>query len=73
MDSTLPQMPSIDFDRLDPIALEETLAYLKQHPEPPAEDVALFASYQGFSGLMDNAVGEMDWMAEPLQGGGQSR
>ena len=66
-------MQSFDFDRLDPIALEETLAYLKQHPEPPAEDVALFASYQGFTGLMDDAVAEMDWLAEPLQDGGQSR
>ena len=69
----MPQMPSFEFDRLDPVALEETLAYLKQHPEPPAEDVALFGSYQGLTGLMDDAVGEMDWMAESLQDGGQSR
>jgi hypothetical protein len=71
MDPTLPQMQSFDFDRLDPIALEDTLAYLRQHPEPPADDVALFGSYQG---LLDDAVAEKDWMAEPFQNlGGQSR
>ncbi len=73
MDLTLPQMPSIDFDRLDPIAVGQTLAYLRQHPEPPAEDVALCGSYQDFTGLMDDAVGEMDWMAESPQDGYQSR
>jgi hypothetical protein len=71
MDSTLPQMQSFDFDRLDPIALEDTLAYLRQHPEPPAEDIALFASYQS---LLDDEVAERGWMADPLQDlGGQSR
>jgi hypothetical protein len=71
MDSTLPQMQSFDFDGLDPIALEDTLAYLRQHPEPPAEDVALFDDYQG---LLEDAVGERDWMAWPLEEmGGQSR
>lgn len=69
MDSTLPQMQSFDFDRLDPIALEDTLAYLRQHPEPPVEDIALFSGYQD---LLDDAVAERDWMAEPLQDGGQS-
>jgi hypothetical protein len=68
MDSTLPQMQSFDFDRLDPIALEDTLAYLRQYPEPPAEHVALFGGYQG---MLDDAVGEQDWMAETLQDGGQ--
>ena len=71
MDSTLPQMQSFDFDRLDPIALEDTLAYLRQHPEPTAEDIALCGSYQG---MLDDAVAERDWMAEPSQDmGGQSR
>jgi hypothetical protein len=71
MDPTLPQMQSFDFDRLDPIALEDTLAYLRQHPEPPAEDIALFGGYQG---LLADAVSERDWMAEPPQDiGGQSR
>ena len=67
MDPTLPQMPSFDFDRLDPIALEETLAYLRQHPEPLAEDVI------GFRAMLDDAVGEMDWMAETRQEMGESR
>jgi hypothetical protein len=60
-------MRSFGFDRLDPIALEDTLAYLRQHPEPPAEDVALFDGYQG---LLEDR-GEM---AGPLEDmGGQSR
>jgi len=71
MDPTLSQMQSFDFDRLDPIALEDTLAYLRQHPDPPAEDVALLG---GFQGLLADAVGEQDWMAEPFQEmGGQLR
>jgi hypothetical protein len=71
MDSTLPQTQSFDFDRLDPVALEDTLAYLRQHPEPPAEDVAIFGDYQG---LLEDAVGGRDWMAGPLEDmGGQSR
>jgi len=71
MDSTLPQMQSFDFDRLDPIALEDTLAYLRQHPEPPAEDVALFDDYQG---LLEDAIEEVDWMDGPLEDmGDQSR
>lgn len=67
MDPTLPQVPSFDFDRLDPIALEETLAYLRQHPEPLAEDVISFRA------MLDDAVGEMDWMAETRQEMGESR
>jgi hypothetical protein len=64
-------MQSFDFDRLDPIALEDTLAYLRQHPEPPAEDVALFDDYHG---LLEVRVGERDGMAGPLEDmGGQSR
>jgi hypothetical protein len=64
-------MKSFDFDRLDPIALEDTLAYLRQHPEPPAEDVALFDDCQG---LLEDAVGERDWMVGPLEDmGSQSR
>ena len=51
MDSTLPQMQSFDFDRLDPIALEQTLAYLKAHPEP-----------EDFQAMMDDAVAEKDWL-----------
>jgi hypothetical protein len=70
MDSTLPQMRSFGFDRLDPIALEDTLAYLRQHPEPPTEDIALFGGYQE---MFDDAVAEGDWMAGPLQDDGQSR
>jgi hypothetical protein len=53
MDSTLPQMQSFDFDRLDPIALEQTLAYLKAHPEP-----------EDFQALMDDAVAEKDWLGD---------
>jgi hypothetical protein len=70
MDSALPQMQSVDFDMLDPIALGDTLAYLRQHPEPPAEDIVLCCSYQG---LLDDAVAEKDWMAETLQEMGESR
>jgi hypothetical protein len=74
-DRKFPQMQSFDFNRLDPIALEATLAYLRQHPEPPAEDVAVFGGYQG---MLDEVVQEKDWMAEPWDGeiqdvGGQSR
>ncbi|KAN0102219.1 hypothetical protein V8E51_012729 [Hyaloscypha variabilis] len=58
-------MQSFDFDRLDPIALEATLAYLRQHPEPPAEDVAVFGGYQG---MLDEVVQEKDWMAEQWEG-----
>ena len=57
MDPTLPQVPSFDFDRLDPIALEETLAYLRQHPEPLAEDII------SCQALMADATMDMDWMA----------
>lgn len=70
MDHALPQMQSFDFDRLDPIALEDTLAYLRQHPEPPAEDIALFAD-GGYQGLVDDAVGDWDWMA--VSGASESR
>jgi hypothetical protein len=51
MDPSLPQMETFDFDRLDPIALEQTLAYLKAHPEP-----------EDFQALMDDAVAERDWL-----------
>jgi hypothetical protein len=68
-------MQSLDFDRLDPIALEATLTYLGQHPEPSAEDIALFGGYRG---MLDEVVGERDWMVEPGEGemrdmGDQSR
>jgi len=70
MDSTLPQMPNIDFDRLDPIALEETLAYLREHPEPRPNDFALF----GYQDMLDDAVAEMDWMqGGPWHMHGQSK
>jgi hypothetical protein len=49
-------MDTFDFDRLDPIALEQTLAYLKAHPEP-----------QGFEAMMDDAVAERDWLADDGQ------
>ena len=51
MDPSLPQMESFDFDRLDPIALEQTLAYLRAHPEP-----------EDFQAMMDDAVAEKDWL-----------
>lgn len=56
MDSFLPQMETFDFDRLDPIALEQTLAYLKAHPEP-----------EDFQALMDDAVAEKDWLGDGMQ------
>jgi hypothetical protein len=69
MDSFLPQMETFDFDRLDPIALEQTLAYLKAHPEP-----------EDFQAMMDDAVAEKDWLDDGMQDsrldmgmGGQSR
>jgi len=59
MDSTLPQMESFAFDRPDPIApLEQTLAYLRQYPEPRAEDVAAFS----YTRMLDEVVAEKDWM-----------
>jgi hypothetical protein len=51
MDSFLPQMEAFDFDRLDPIALEQTLAYLKEHPES-----------EGFEAMLDDAVADRDWL-----------
>lgn len=48
--------PVIDFENLDPIAFEATLAYLRANPEPPK---ALTDSFQG---LLDDAVAEYDWM-----------
>jgi hypothetical protein len=51
MDSFLPQMNTFDFDRLDPIALEQTLAYLRAYPEP-----------EDFQAMMDDAVAEKDWL-----------
>lgn len=64
-------MEALDFDRLDPIALEQTLAYLRTHPEP-----------EGFEAMLDDAVAERDWSGgEGMQDigmeggweGGQSR
>ena len=54
-DATLPQMQSFDFNRLDPIALEQTLAYFRDNPEPRPEDV-------GYQNLLEDATGEHDWL-----------
>ena len=55
---------NFDFDRLDPITLDQTLSYLRADPEPQMEDVS-------FSALLDDAVGEGDWLMEQggLEGG----
>jgi hypothetical protein len=36
MESTHAQIQSFDLDKQDPISLEDTLAYPRQHPEPLA-------------------------------------
>lgn len=64
MDFALPQMQSFDFDRLDPIALEQTLAYLRDNPEPLPEDLEAF----GFQGMLADAVAEGDWLEGGLEG-----
>jgi len=48
---------NFDFDRLDPITLEQTLSYLRADPEPQMQDVS-------FSALLDDAVGDGDWLME---------
>lgn len=60
MDPSLPQMDTFDFDRLDPIALEQTLAYFRAHPEP-----------EDFQAMMDDAVAEKDWMDIRMEMGSQ--
>jgi hypothetical protein len=70
MDAFLPQMPELAFDRLEPIALEQTLAYFEAHPEPLPEDIAFFC----YTNMLDDAVVGNDWL-EGIQEetNGQSR
>jgi hypothetical protein len=71
MDAYLPQMASLDFDRLDPIALKETLAYFREHPEPRPEDVGVFS----YVDMVDVAVAERDWLGGagvPREMGGET-
>jgi len=48
--------PVIDFENLDQDALDATLDFLRANPEPPKE---LADSIQV---LLDDVVGEHDWM-----------
>jgi len=48
--------PVNGFERLDPIALEATLAFLRANPEPPKE---LTKSY---GNMLPDAVAGYDWM-----------
>jgi hypothetical protein len=53
-------MDSFDFDSLDPITLEQTLAYLEANPEPQDSDVS-------FQPMLDDAVAEGDWLGDAMQ------
>jgi hypothetical protein len=59
-------MDSFNLDRLDPIALEQTLAYLRANPEPRMGDAALFS----YGDMLEDAVKERDWMVDEM---GESR
>ncbi|KAG4420751.1 hypothetical protein IFR04_006137 [Cadophora malorum] len=65
MDSTLPQMESFDFDRLDPVALEQTLAWFKEHPELPA-----WEAYEGVGPGMYTKMLEGDGVIDDWAMGG---
>lgn len=47
---------SFDFDSVDPVALEETLAYLREHPEPLQSDI------NGYQAMLADALVEEDFM-----------
>lgn len=54
-------MESFDFERLDKVALEQTLAWFKENPELPA-----WEDYEGigpgdYTGMLEEAGGMGDW------------
>jgi hypothetical protein len=60
----LPEIASnIDLSRLDALTFEQTLAYLRAHPEPQPGDVL-------FQALLDDAVKVWDWMDEEEEDAG---
>jgi len=56
-------MDSFSFDRLDPIALEQTIAYLRANPEPCSEDIA-FAKGMSYTAMLEDAVEGKDWLGD---------
>ncbi len=56
-------MDSFNFDRLDQVALDQTIAYLRANPEPSPEDIA-FANGMSYTALLDDAVEGTDWLGE---------
>jgi hypothetical protein len=61
-------MNSFAFDRLDEVALEQTLAYFEAYPEPQDHDLS-------YVEMFNDAIAEGDWMEMPgqLHGGGESQ
>jgi hypothetical protein len=56
-------MDSFDLDRLDAVALEQTIAYLRANPEPRSEDIA-FADGMPYTAMLDDAVEGKDWLGD---------
>lgn len=56
-------MDSFDPHRLDTVALEQTIAYLKANPEPHPEGKA-FASGMSYTAMLDDAVEARDWLGD---------
>jgi hypothetical protein len=53
-------MDSFNFDSLDQVALEQTLAYLNAYPEPQDHDLS-------FVQMFNDAVVERDWLGSPQE------
>ena len=64
MDQTLPQMESFEFDRLDPIALEQTLAWFKENLELPAWEDYGGIGPGGYTGMLEGDGGMDDWLMD---------
>ncbi|KAH7377565.1 hypothetical protein BKA64DRAFT_714836 [Cadophora sp. MPI-SDFR-AT-0126] len=69
MDATLPQMPSFNFDRLDPFALEQTLAYFRENPGQPVWEDYDNIGRGMYTNMLERDDGMDDWvMADGVQG-----
>lgn len=62
-------MDSFDFDRLEPIALDQTLEYLRALPEPGMEDYAV----GDYRSMVEDAIGENDWLEKAVKAEGRLR
>ena len=56
-------MDSFDFDRLDAVALEQTMAYLRANPETRPDDIAL-AKRMSYTAMLDDAVEGKDCLGD---------